>query len=70
MKMQVKKKNFVFLHEAFFSLKFAWSYDIASSFDYASVSASIISSHIIAQLSRILAKYFPFLQLHVEEVQV
>ena len=38
----------------FFSLKF-----VSSSYD------SITSSHIINELSIILAKYFPFAQLHV-----
>ena len=42
----------------FFSLKF-----VSSSYD------SIISSHIIAESSIILAKYFPFSQLHVAVYQ-
>ena len=43
------------LEVAFFPLKF-----ISLSND------SIITSHVIAKSSIILAKYFPFLQLHVE----
>ena len=35
-----------------------------------STSASIISLHVIAELSIILAKYFPFSQLPVEGFQI
>ena len=56
--MQVKYRNFAFSRLLFFSLKFvSFSYD------------SIVSSHIIAELSIILAKYFPFSQLHVAGFQ-
>ena len=37
-------------------------------FDLASASVSIISSHMITELSIILSKYFPFLLLHVAEI--
>ena len=59
-----------------FSLKFVGTDFVASSFDLALVAmvfdhlSSIISSHVITELSVILAKYFPFLQLHVEGFQI
>ena len=34
------------------------------------VSSSIISSHVIVESSIMLAKYFPFLQLHVAWFQI
>ena len=55
MKMQAKYRKFVFYR---LLVKFV-------SFPY----DTIISSHIIAELSIILAKYFPFLQLHVAGFQ-
>ena len=54
------------LQVIFFSLEFvekafvSSSLDLASLHDLASASASIISSHVIAESSIILAKYFPF----------
>ena len=53
-----RKKKFCVLQVAFFSLKF-----VSSSYD------SITSSHLIAELPIILAKYFLFSQLHAEEFQ-
>ena len=60
-----------------FSLKFVGTDFVASSFDLALVamvfdhlSSIISSSHVITELSVILAKYFPFLQLHVEGFQI
>ena len=59
-----------------FSLKFVGTDFVASSFDLALVAmvfdhlSSIISSHVITELSVILAKYFPFLQLHVEGFKI
>ena len=61
MKRQVKYK-FCLLQIIFFSLTF-----VSSLFYLAS--ASIISSHIIAESSIVLAKCFIFLQLHVAEFQ-
>ena len=52
--MQVKH---YILQVAFFSLKFVGIVSVSSSYD------SITSSH-IAELSIILAKYFPFSQKH------
>ena len=54
------------LQVIFFSLEFvekafvSSSLDLASLHDLASASASIISSHVIAESSIILVKYFPF----------
>ena len=62
MKRQVKYK-FSLLQIIFFSLTF-----VSSLFYLAS--ASIISSHIIAESSIVLAKCFIFLQLHVAEFQI
>ena len=71
MKRQVK---FCILQVIFFSLKFAGTGFASSSFDLALLfdlaSASIISSHIIAESSIVLAKYFPFSQLQVEGFQI
>ena len=50
-----------FLQVSFFSLKI-----VVTVF----VSSSIISSYVITELSIILAKYFPFLQLHVAGFQI
>ena len=66
--MVIKKKaskiaKFCLLQVILFSLKF-----VSSLFGLAYV--SIISSHLITELSIILSKYFPFLQLHVEEFQI
>ena len=52
-------RNFVFCKLYFFSLKF-----ISSSYE------SITSSHVITESSIILAKYFPFSQLHVAGFQI
>ena len=54
--MQVKYKHFA-LYRLLFSLKFLSSYD------------SIVSSHIIAESSKVLTKYFPFSQLHIAGFQ-
>ena len=64
--MQVKYRNFALFHVVFFSLKFVLSYDLASA---SSLYDSITSSHIIAESSIILAKYFPLPQLHVAGFQ-
>ena len=55
--------KFSILQFDFFSLKFAWSHDLAST---SSPYDSITLSHIILELSVILAKYFQFLQSNVE----
>ena len=55
--MQVKYRNFAF-YRLLFLLKFV-----------PSLHDSIISSHIIAELSIILAKYFAFSKLHVAGFQ-
>ena len=47
----------------FFSLKFVGIVFVSSSYD------SITSSYVIAELSIIRAKYFPFSQLHVAGFQ-
>ena len=57
--MQVKYRNLVFYKLYSFSLEL-----VSSSYD------SIISSHVITESSIILAKYFPFSQLHVEGFQI
>ena len=57
------KDNFFALQVAFFSLKFVGIVFISSSRD------SITSTQIIAESSTILAKYFPFLQMHVAGFQ-
>ena len=51
----------------FFSLKFVGTV-VTSLYDLGS--ASIISSHVIAESSILLAKYFGFLQLHVAEFEI
>ena len=56
MKMQVKHKNFKIL-------KFVGVVFISASYQF------ITSSHIIAKLSIILAKYFPFPQLRIARFQ-
>ena len=56
MKMQVKHKNFKIL-------KFVGVAFISASYHF------ITSSHIIAKLSIILAKYFPFSQLDIARFQ-
>ena len=58
-KMQVKYRNFAFFIKFLEIVLFSSSYD------------SITSSHIIVELSVILANYFPailFLQLHVSRI--
>ena len=50
----------------FFSLKFVGIVFVSSSWDL----ASHHSSHVIAESSIILAKYLPFLQLHVSGFQI
>ena len=57
--MQVKYRKSVCLQVAFLSLKFVGIIFISSSYD------SITSSQIIAESFIMLAKYFPFSQLHV-----
>ena len=63
-----KLYKFCVLQVVFFSLQFVGIVFVSSSFDL--VSASIISSHVITELTVILAKYFPFSQLHIEEFQI
>ena len=58
--MQVQYRNFA----SFFSLKFAEIAFVSSSDD------STTSSHVIAESSVKLTKYFPFLQLHVGEYHI
>ena len=57
-----------------FSLKFVEAVFVSLPFDLALLfnltSASIMSSHIITELAVILAKYFPFSKLDVEEFQI
>ena len=65
--MEAKYRNFVF-YRLLFSLKFVGAVFVSLTFNIAS--ASIISSHSIAESSIILAKYFPFLQLHVAGFQI
>ena len=57
-----KIQKFCVLQIAFFSLKF-----VVIVFVY---SASMISSHLIIELSIILAEYLPFFQLHVARSQI
>ena len=53
----------IFCSLKFFGIVFAFSlFDLAL--------ASIISSHVITESSVILAKYFSFLQLHEEGIQI
>ena len=54
------------LQIAFFSLKFVKTVFVSSSYDL----GSAILSHVTTELSIILAKYLPFLQLHVEGFQM
>ena len=57
--------RFFILKIAFFVLKFVVITNfVSSSYD------SIISSHVITKSSIILAKYFPFSQLHVAGFQI
>ena len=56
--MQVKYRIFCVSEVAFFSLRFVRIVFISSSYD------SITSSQIIAESSIILAKNFPFSQIH------
>ena len=56
--------RFFILKIAFFVLKFVVVVFVSSSYD------SIISSHVINKSSIILAKYFPFPQLHVAGFQM
>ena len=60
--MQVKYRNFASYRLLSFHLKFFVF--ISLSYD------SMTLSHIIAESSIILAKYFPFSQLHVEGLQI
>ena len=57
-----KIQKFCVLQIEFFSLKF-----VVTVFVY---SASIISSHLIIELSIIIAEYLPFFQLHVTRFQI
>ena len=65
--MQVKYRNFMF-YRLFFSLKFVGAVFVFESYKLAS--ASIISSHVIAESSIVLPKYIPLLQLHVAGFQI
>ena len=62
--MQVNYRNFM-LYRLLFSLKFVGAAFVSQSYELAS--ASIISSHVIAE---VLPKYIPFLQLHVAGFQI
>ena len=57
--MQVKYRNFVF-YMLLFSLKFIGIVLVSS----------IILSHVLTESSVILAKYFPFAQVHVARFQI
>ena len=59
--MAIKKSEVIFcvLQVTFFSLKFVKIFFIFSSYDF------ITSSQMIAESSMILAKYFPFSQIHL-----
>ena len=61
--MREKYTNFVF-YRLLFPLKF-----VENVFVYWT-SESIISAHVITESSLILAKYFPFSQLHVAGFQI
>ena len=52
--MQVKYRHFVF-YRSLFKLKFVETVFVSS----------VISSHVLTELSIILPKYFPFLELHI-----
>ena len=56
--------------ELYFFIKTCWKCFFPSSIDLASTSTSIISSHVIAESSIILAKYLPCWQLHVAGFQI
>ena len=60
--------KFCVLQIIFFSLRFVGIVFVSSSFDLGFT--SIISSHVITELSIIIAKYFPILQLHGEGFQI
>ena len=66
--MQAKYRNFAFYRLLFVSLKFVGAVFCFSSYDLAS--ASIISSHVITESSKILAKYFSFSEIHVLRFQI
>ena len=66
--MQVKYRIFFCFTVYFISLKFIGIVFVSSSFDLAFV--SIISSYVTTESSIILAKYFPFSQLHVAGFQI
>ena len=65
--MKVKYTNLWFTC-CILSLKFVGTVFVSSLYDLAS--ASIISSHIITELLKILAKYLSFSQLHVSGFQI
>ena len=65
--MQAKYGNFM-SYSLFFSLQFVGTVFLYLS--YALATASIIPSHVITELSTILAKYFLFLELHVAGFQI
>ena len=67
-KRKVKYRNFLVLEIAFFALIFIVTVFVSSSYDLSS--ASIISSYVITELHIILAKYLPFLQVHVAGFQI
>ena len=60
--MQVKCRNFV-IYRLLFSLKFVGTVFVSLLHNLAL--ASINSSHVITESSIILAKYLPFVQLHI-----
>ena len=68
--MQVKYSSFVFYSLLFFSLKIVGNVFVSLSFDLASASAFTVPSHLIAEPSTVLAKYFPFSQLHGAGFQI
>ena len=59
-----KTQKFCVLQVIFFSLKFVGIVFISSSYNF------ITSSYLITESSIILAKYFPFSQLHVAGFQI
>ena len=61
--MQTKYMNFEF-YRLQFLLKFVGIVSVSSSF------VSVVSSHVIAKTSVILAKSFPFSQIHVPGLQI
>ena len=62
--MQVKYRSVVFCFAGYFSFKFAEIAFVSLMYD------SVPSSHVIAELSIIRAKYLLFSQLHVAGLQI